>query len=210
MKTVEIFLQDDFKDELIDSNILDEVNKIKQELNLSCGNQLSDKSQIPYLWIDDYTQSCFRVLCPRSVKLSNYTNQIPLEALKNAKQSMNENHFDWIEIWSNEKDPDPFMIGFVYDSSESREKQYTWRTNKYLIARWGSEKKPISELISDALNICEKRVLQASLRLESKVIGIINYLKDNPRIAAEEALRNSTWSSSGFDAKDLLKRELDL
>ena len=211
MKTVEIYIQEDFKDELIDDSVLNEVNKIKEELGLSCGNQISKKSQIPYLWLDEYTVSCFKILCPRVAKLKDYTGQIPLEALKHAKQSKQETHFDWIEIWSNRKDPDPFMIGHVYRSESDRANEYTWSTDKYLIARWGDEKKPIPQLVREAVDFAEKEVMNAALKLESKVVGIINYLKQNPRCAAEESIKNGNSSfRSDFDAKELLKKELDL
>ena len=204
-KTVQIFIQEDYKEELIDQGVLDEVNEIKRELSLLCGNQKSDKSSIPYLWLDSYTENCFKVLCPRVDKLNEYTGQIPLEVLKAAKQSISESHFDWMEVWSNEKDPDPFLVGRVYNNQEARDKEYTWNSKSYLIARWGDEKMEVSKLIDKAIGIASKALELKVSALESKVIGALNFMKINSSIVVEEDLKKRKFSAS-----EIIKDELNI
>lgn len=147
------------KELIYDGEMLDEFNALVDELGLKCNNvKDGEKSPIPYMWLDEATIRAFKLLCPRVDKVGNYPMEIPLEVLRHLKLSKNEKYFDEVEVWSNTKDPDPFMIGKVYKTNGDREKKYTWNMQNYLIGRWGAEKKSIDELINLARKIAEIRI----------------------------------------------------
>jgi hypothetical protein len=159
MTTTQIFIQEDNKVLIYDNDQLDEFKSLVNELGLRCNNvKDADKSPIPYMWLDEATIRAFKLICPRVDLIEKYQLEIPLEILRNVKLSKTENYFDSIEIWSNQKDPDPFAIGVVFKDQESREKGYTWNSQKYLIGRWSAENKTIPELFERALKIASERI----------------------------------------------------
>jgi hypothetical protein len=156
---VQIFMLEDNKELIYDADQLKEFQDIVSELGLKCHNHRDvEKSPIPYQLLDEATMRAFKILCPVVSKIKDYTSEIPLEVLRHIKLSETEKYFDWVEIWHNEKDPDPFAVGRVYKDSTSREKEYTWSAHHYLIGRWGAEAKPIPALIDDAVRIATDRI----------------------------------------------------
>ncbi len=108
--------------------------------------------------MDEATIRAFKILCPFVQKIEDYDKEIPLEILRAVKLSSTESYFDSIEIWSNERDPDPFCVGRVYKNELDRTKGYTWNMESYLIGRWGAESKSIQELINFAIEIASRRI----------------------------------------------------
>ena len=156
---VQIFMMDDNKELIYDNEQLTEFNNLVSELGLKCHNvKDSTKSPIPYMQLDEATIRAFRILTPRVDKLSDYTFEIPIEALRHVKLSETEKYFDSYEVWSNQKDPDPFLVGRVYKNESDRTNGYTWNMSTYLIARWGAENKTIDELMQMAMNIAAERI----------------------------------------------------
>jgi len=157
---VQIFMSEDNKALIYDNDQLTEFNSLVSELGLKCDNHIDKhKSPIPYLWLDEATVRAFQIICPTAEKIEKYRFEIPIEILRNVKLANTEKYFDWIEIWSNTKDPDPFCIGRVYKDDDAREKKYHWNASYYLIGRWGSEGKPVNELVKDAIKIASHRIL---------------------------------------------------
>jgi len=106
---------------------------------------------------------------------------IPLEVMKQIAFTVKDKHFSKIEIWYDDKTPCPVVVGFngdwyAYDrkynhikddkgeelhfSNEKKAaafckgKELTSsfdELGKYLIARWGAEKKPFNDLKADAI-----------------------------------------------------------
>lgn len=156
---VQIFMSPENKELIYDNDQLQEFRSLVDELGLKCNNHINpEKSPIPFMWLDESTIRAFQLLCPKVDKVENYRFEIPLEIVRNIKLSKTENYFDWIEIWSNAKDPDPFAIGRCYKDNDARNKNYTWSASTYLIGRWGAENKTIPELIDIAVKIATERV----------------------------------------------------
>lgn len=157
--TTQIFIQEENKALIYDNEQLDEFKALVSELGLKCNNvKDGEKSPIPFMWMDQQMVRAFKLICPKVDKIEEYRLEIPLEILQNVKLCRVENYFDWIEVWSNQKDPDPFAIGFVYKNDEDRQKKYTWSATPYLIGRWGAENKTIPELIAIAMRIASQRI----------------------------------------------------
>ena len=184
---VQIFLLEENKQLIYDNDQLTEFNSLVEELGLKCNNHKdSTKSPIPYQWLDESTIRAFKLLCPKVDTIENYRFEIPLEILQNVKLSITEKYFDWIEVWSNAKDPDPFLVGRVYKDDESRNKNYTWSASNYLIGRWGAENKSIDELIQLSIKIATDRI---SVYTES-CIAKLNSWKSCPELWAKQYIFN--------------------
>lgn len=159
MTQVQIYMLEENKELIYDNDQLTEFNALVSELGLQCNNVKDDeKSPIPYMWLDEATLRAFKILCPKIDPIKDYRFEIPLEVLRNVKLSETEKYFDWIEVWSNSKDPDPFAIGRVYKTPNDRDKKYTWNASHYLIGRWGAENKEINELIEMAVKIASSKI----------------------------------------------------
>lgn len=199
---VQIFIEEDNKELIYDNDQLSEFNNLVSELGLQCNNHNDpEKSPIPFMWLDESTIRAFKLLCPKVDKIQSYRLEIPLEVLRHVKLSENEKYFDWIEVWSNAKDPDPFAIGRVYKDSESRDKKYTWAAEHYLIGRWGAESKSVSELVQMAIKIATTRI---EIYTES-CIAKLNSWKSCPELWAKQYIfNNDTEASQAFNGNNSL------
>lgn len=190
---VQIFMSEDNKALIYDNEQLDEFKNLVNELGLQCNNHIDgEKSPIPFMWIDEATIRAFKLLCPNCDEIKNYQLEIPIEILRNVKLSITEKYFDWIEIWSNTKDPDPFCVGRVYKSEEARKNGYRWSAQTYLIGRWGAEAKPIQTLINDAVKIASDRILIYS----ESTIAKLNSWRECPELWAKQYIFNGNSEAS--------------
>ena len=185
---VEIMFNKELSDVAFDIDALDEWKKIAKELGLE--NQLAltkgDNSPIPYPFMNEIMNRVYDTLCPNHVEFKKYKNTtIPLEVMKQISFSIKELHFQKIEIWANDKEPHPLVIGLIcqfytYDLNGERTKEFNSReeielaypkekrknnydiyeTNqkKYLIARWGDELRDFAELKTLAIKSLTENV----------------------------------------------------
>jgi len=135
MKTViETFLMEDTENLVLESDDLKEWTEKCKELELD--GQLSltenDKSPIPYMYMNKSMVKVFETHCPMKKLVEAFKEMpIPLEVLSHIALSRQEGYFDRIEIWFDDKSPDPVAVGTKGDD---------WNGSKYLIGRWGAEK----------------------------------------------------------------------
>lgn len=177
---VELFFEKELADISFDVEKLDEWKELAATLGMESQLALSkgDKSPIPYPYMNENMFRVYNTLCPSHKGFKEYNNTtIPLEVMKQIAFSVKENHFNYIEIWANDKEPDPLVVGVVckYFAWEVKDekgnrinfvtkeeclahpnntKQDCNETDKkhYLIARWGDELRPFKELKEKALN----------------------------------------------------------
>lgn len=153
MKTeVELFLIEETKELIYDNEKLDQWNTLVAELGLQGQTKVvkEEKSPIPFLWMNKTLIATFTELCPKKVKIAEYDKTpIPVEVLSLVSLSTKEGYFDKIEVWYNDKNPDPAVIGFAYKGGTS-EWQKEWQAEKYLLARWSDVKASLSELTDRA------------------------------------------------------------
>jgi hypothetical protein len=169
MKTVvETFIIEETQELIYDNEKLDQWNAMVSELGLKGQEQVikKDKSPIPFLWMNQTIKSVFGELCPAKVKVEEYSKTpIPVEALGMISLSVKEGYFDKIEVWYNEKDPDPAIIGYKYTTGVSQwEKE--WRAERYLLARWSDVKATLEELTERAKKLF---VLRRSNELKAEI-----------------------------------------
>jgi hypothetical protein len=178
MKTeVETYIIEETQELIYDNEKLDQWNSLVEQLGLTGQTkiQAKDKSPIPFLHMKSTLVSVFAQLCPCKVDITKYDKTpIPVEILDLAALSVKEKYFNKIEIWYDDKTPDPACIGIlgkwiVYRKNYSHIGEYATEaealahkdhpdyynhyfeeTGKYLIGRWADMKQTLAELAAKA------------------------------------------------------------
>jgi hypothetical protein len=157
MKTeVETYIIEETQELIYDNEKLDQWNNLVKELGLEGQTQVikEEKSPIPFLWMNQTLVKVFEELCPRKTKIEEYNKTpIPVEALSLVSLSKKESYFDKIEVWYNDKNPDPAIIGYKYRDGDKSEWSKDWYAEKYLLARWSDVKATLAELTERAKNL---------------------------------------------------------
>lgn len=119
MKTVvETFVIEETQELIYDNDQLDKWNNYVDELGLSGQRSIvkQDKSPVPFMHLKTSMVNVFECLCPRKVSVEQYNvTPIPVEILDLIALSKREGYFNKIEIWYDEKSPDPVCVGTISD-----------------------------------------------------------------------------------------------
>jgi hypothetical protein len=189
---VELMFNKELSDIAFDVEALDEWKATAKELGMEGQLKLStgDNSPVPYPFMNEGMERVYETLCPNKTEFKAYKNTtIPLEVMKQIAFSVKEKHFDRIEIWADDKAPDPLVVGFnskwynntvdenqrtvYFDSKEeciaqpeNEDRAYESETKKYIVARWGDELRDFNELKSLAF---DRLVTQVGGELERSI-----------------------------------------
>ena len=178
MKTeVELYMDRELSDITFDVEALDEWKQITSELGLEKQMALTKgkESPVPFPYMNESMQRVYGMICPEKVNVRDYNKTpIPLEVMKQLAFCKKENHFSYIQIWYDDKSPDPLVVGIIakyyfYGTDENGETKkvegiatkkeckehkywasdsdiYEEEKNHYLVARWGDVKRSFEEL----------------------------------------------------------------
>jgi len=175
MKTqVQTYLIEETEELIYDGEKLREWERLINELDLEGQTKIQnpEKSPIPYLCLNETQENIIKTLCPRSEGIKEYNSTpIPFELLTLVAFSIKEKHFKKIEVWYDEKDKCPAIVGFTgyyseyswySDSNKSLEgqkfdtkqegieaggKHIDFRIDKkYLLGRWADIKEDFKQL----------------------------------------------------------------
>lgn len=117
MKTeVETFVIEETASLIYDNDKLNKWNDLVKDLNLKGQTKIiaPEKSPIPFMFIKTGMLKVFETLCPTKVDVTDYDiTPIPLEILDLVALSVRESYFTNIQIWYDDKDPDPLCIGIL-------------------------------------------------------------------------------------------------
>lgn len=156
MKTVvETFFVEETTNLIHDADSLQKWGDLIEFLDLGGQKTIvkEEKSPIPFLWMNRSLIEVFEVLCPSKSDIKNYNKMpIPLEILELVALSKREEYFDFIEIWYDEKTPDPVCIGYKIPEEKKSESEWSqkWYAEKYLIGKWSDVKASFKELTERA------------------------------------------------------------
>jgi len=171
---VETFLIEETVDLIHDNEQLDKWNKHVEDLGLTGQTQIvkKGKSPIPFMHLKKSHQNICTTLCPRKEDIENYSaTPIPVEILDLIALSKKEGYFNKMQIWYDDKSPDPFAVGIkgVWYSygldnitkdfqTEKEAKEYCkgtqsesvyfreWGAQYYLLGKWADVKHSWDEL----------------------------------------------------------------
>jgi len=145
---VQTFIVEESKELIYDSDKIQEWKDKCLELGLDKQLELAnpDKSPVPFECLNMVGFRVYETLCPAKTEYKTYNKTaIPLEVLSLIALSEKEGYFESIEIWYDDKTPDPIAIGRI--------KNGQWNYNYYTIARWGDVLRPFEELKAKALQV---------------------------------------------------------
>lgn len=171
---VETFVIEEVESLIYDNEKLEKWNSIVNDLNLKGQMDIvkPDKSPIPFMHMKQELTNVFNTLCPRSCDIKDFSiTPIPVEILDLVALSVRENYFNSIQVWWDDKSPDPVVTGlkgFWYemlwygDSNKSIEgKKFNSKeeavdagsrhpsfseSERYLIGKWADVKHSFEEL----------------------------------------------------------------
>lgn len=178
---------------LLDENELAEYQKLASELGVP--EVKSDKTPSVYQILNTSQIRALEALCPVKSNLEAYNRStIPVEVLRAIKFIKENEMFDMIKVWYDDKNPDPLIVAEKYRSESDRSNGYTWNTTKTLIARWGDCAYELPELIELGKNRLKQEFTEKAIDIQSKIEsflshpdlyvnkylneGIVNYLRD--------------------------------
>ncbi len=119
MKTVvETFIIEETAPLIYENEQLDKWNGYVAALGLEGQTKIvkKDKSPIPFMHLKTSHEVMFKTLCPKEVDIKEYDiTPIPVEILDLVALSVKEEYFDRIQIWYDDKKPDPVCVGIISD-----------------------------------------------------------------------------------------------
>lgn len=201
MKTVvETYIIEETQELIYDNEKLDQWNKLVGELGLTGQTKIvkPEKSPIPFLWMNAALIATFTELCPRKVLVAAYDKTpIPVEALSLVALSVKEGYFEKIEVWYNDKNPDPAIVGIIKGANYDP-KYSTWEGGfeYYLLARWSDVKASLEELTERAKKLF-------ILRRKNELERVIKRYNSDLEEIESEANNKFGFAGTGESAVDL-------
>lgn len=145
-------------------------------LNTSKDNE-KENCPVVYPILNEAMQRQLKALCPSSTMISNYTRStIPLEVLEVYRFTKDNDMFESVKIWFDDKQLDPLMVGYKWQDEEAKEKGYSWRKNVYLIARWGDCAKELPELLQEGFERIKLELQEKAIVAQEKCSSVLNNL----------------------------------
>jgi hypothetical protein len=124
-------------------------------------------------------------ICPMHVDVVNYKKStIPVEVLKVLKFAKDNNMYEGYEIWYNDIEPDPLLIGWNYSNDNARTNKYNWIKDRFLIARWGDCAMEIPELLQLGFDKLKQELIDKAKSAISTCKSVI----DEPEIHVRKLL----------------------
>lgn len=169
MKTmVQSFLVEEAKELIYDTDAIESWKAKCQELGLEKQLELAQpgKSPVPFEYMNTVSQRVYETLCPTKSNYRDYRKTaIPLEVLSLIALAVQEGYFAEIEVWYDDKTPDPLVVGKVKKGA------YTY--DQFLIARWGDVLQPFEKLKEKAIKVYHR---SSQINLKAKIADYTNKL----------------------------------
>jgi len=143
---VKIYREPENESMLLDDEQVKEYNNLVKKLSLT--NEIKDTTPSVYIPLNDAMTKLLKALCPAEVSIEDYKKStIPVEVLKVVDYAKQNKMFDGFLVWYADKQPDPMLIGWNYESEDARINKYSWRKDFSIIARWGDCALEMDELL---------------------------------------------------------------
>lgn len=145
---IQSFLVEETKELIYDSDKIQEWKQKCEELGLSEQLALAEpnKSPIPFEHMNTVSNRVYSTLCPQKIDYRKYNKTtIPLEVLSLIALAEKEQYFNEVEIWYDDKTPDPLAVGIL--------KKDSWNRDYFIIASWGDVLRPFEELKETAIKV---------------------------------------------------------
>ena len=162
---------------LLDDEQLEKYQSLALELGIP--EVKPDKTPSVYQVLNTSQTRALEALCPATTELKNYSRStIPVEVLQAIKFVVDNDMFDVIQVWFDDKNPDPMIIGRKYNNDNDRQKGYSWTMTSTLIARWGDCAYELNELVE----MGKKRLVEEKKEKAIDLLQKINSFLEYPEI----------------------------
>jgi hypothetical protein len=176
---------------ILDENQLAEYHELTAELGLQTVEQQEQKVPNVYAFLNTAMTKQLHAICPKHVDVQDYKKStIPVEVLKVLKFAKANKMYEGYEIWYNDVDPDPLLIGWNFSSDNAREKQYSWQKDRFLMARWGDCALEIPELLQLGFDKLKQELIDKAKQAISTCNSVIN----DPEIYVRKILSEQATS----------------
>ncbi len=153
---------------LLNEDELAEYQQLAEELGIP--EVKSGKTPSVYQTLNTVQVRALQALCPASTSLESYSRStIPVEVLRAIKFIKENEMFDFIKVWYDDKNPDPIIVGEKYRTQSDRDNGYTWNTEKILIARWGDCAYELPELVEMGKARLKQEFTEKAIDVQSKI-----------------------------------------
>lgn len=184
MTQIKIYRELENEHLILDEKSLEEYHKLTKELGIP--EVKTDKVPNVYQPLNSAQIRILNTLCPAVVKLEKYNKStIPVEVLQTIKFAKDMEMFDWMEVWYDDKNPDPLIIGRSYHSETDREKKYTWNAYATLVARWGD----CAYEFLDLLELGKKRIIENLTNEAKEIKQLVTLFLEEPDVHVEKFIQ---------------------
>lgn len=181
---VKIYREPENEGLILNEDDLARYNELAAELGL-CTVEDAQVNKVPsvYVCLNQAMQRQLKAICPMSTDINSYRRStIPLPVLEVYKFCKDQKMYEGFQIWYDDVAPDPLLIGWNFQNDEAREKNYTWRRDRYLIARWGDCAMELPELLSLGFERIKQEMLDLVRKGQLKVKDVLenpdSYVRD--------------------------------
>lgn len=159
---------------LLNEDELAEYQQLAEELGIP--DVKNDKTPSVYQTLNQVQIRALQALCPASTNLENYNRStIPVEVLRAIKFIKENEMFDFIKVWYDDKNPDPIIVGEKYRTQNDRDNGYSWNTEKILVARWGDCAYELPELIEMGKVRLKQEFIEKAIDVQSKIKSFLEH-----------------------------------
>lgn len=184
MTQIKIYREVENEHLILDEKSLEEYHKLTKELGIP--EVKADKVPNVYQPLNSAQTRILNTLCPAVVKLESYNKStIPVEVLQTIKFAKDMEMFDWMEVWYDDKNPDPLIVGKAYRSEKDREQKYTWNAYSTLVARWGD----CAYEFLDLLELGKKRIIENLTNEAKEMKQLATLFLEEPDVYAEKFIQ---------------------
>jgi hypothetical protein len=130
--TIQSFKNAELNNVILDLGDQDEWKQLAAQMGLNKQLEFVEqaKSPLPYPYMNQSMQNIFVTLCPTKIEFKEYSKTpIPLEVIRELAFCVGENYFNSIQIWYDDKTPDPIAVGIstrysasYYKTQEEKDK----------------------------------------------------------------------------------------
>ncbi len=144
----EIYLQPELEEIVVNPEKKAEweqqINSLGLEGQIKLTKNSHKDAASPYTFMNEQMKLVFATICPTKSPVEKYDKSvIPIEVLSHIALCKQEGYFKKLEIWYDNKSPDPIVVGYLTD---------TYSSPLHIIARWGDEVVPYEQLVEKAIH----------------------------------------------------------
>jgi hypothetical protein len=182
---VKIYREPENEALILDEAQLAEYHELTSELGLQVVTQQEQQVPNVYTFLNSAMTKQLHAICPRHTAVVDYKKStIPVEVLKVLKFAKDNNMYEGYEIWYNDIEPDPLLIGWNYSNDTAREKKYDWQKDRFLMARWGDCAIELPELLQVGFDKLKQELLDKA----KQAISTCKSVMEDPDVYVRKVL----------------------